>query len=57
MQQQDIEFTFSRDRHGNLRVEDFDASKVQWADDRKVRREEKERQQRREAKYWHSVDR
>lgn len=38
-------YTFRRDRHGNLRVEDFDSTRTPWAEaraERRVRRERRE---------------
>ena len=43
----------NRDRHGNLRLVDFDSSKVDWPEEKRAdRRVRRERQVRRAVKYF-----
>ena len=51
-----MKVSLTRDRHGNLRVADIDTTDQPWAEEKRVRRQDRARQQQREAKYWHPLD-
>ena len=51
-----MKVSLTRDRHGNLRVDDFDTTAMPWAEEKRVRKQDRARQQQREAKYWRPTE-
>lgn len=48
-----MDFEFERDRHGNLRVVDFDSTRMPWPEDKRpARKVRRERQQKRSLKFF-----